>query len=99
MIVVLTLGHHISEIFHNAGFIEAWGRGYEKIEESFSAAGLPMPEIEASQGGVWMRIKRRNPFTNVGVNVVEDVAEDFGDNANNSERSCHSPKEVSFQRG
>ncbi|MCF0187728.1 MAG: putative DNA binding domain-containing protein, partial [Bacteroidaceae bacterium] len=35
--------HHIAEIFHDAGFIEAWGRGYEKIEESFSAAGLPMP--------------------------------------------------------
>ena len=62
-------------IFNTISIIEAWGRGYEKIEESFSAADLPMPEAEASQGGVWMRIKRRNPFTNVGVNVVEDVVE------------------------
>ena len=66
---------HIAEVFHDAGFIEAWGRGYEKIEESFAAAGLPMPEIEASQGGVWVCIKRRNPFTDVGVNVGDNVGE------------------------
>ena len=35
-------------IFNTISVIEDWGRGYEKIEESFSAAGLPMPEIEVS---------------------------------------------------
>ncbi len=31
--------------FSRAGFIEAWGRGIEKIKDSCAEAGKPMPEF------------------------------------------------------
>lgn len=34
----------IANTFFRAGFIEAWGRGIEKIKESCAEAGNPMPE-------------------------------------------------------
>ncbi len=37
--------------FYKAGFIESWGRGWKKICDGFTAAGLPKPTIESKQGG------------------------------------------------
>lgn len=34
----------IANTFFRAGFIEAWGRGIEKIKDSCAEAGNPMPE-------------------------------------------------------
>jgi len=34
----------IANTFFRAGFIEAWGRGIEKIKDSCKEAGNPMPE-------------------------------------------------------
>lgn len=34
----------IAGAFFRAGFVEAWGRGIEKIKESCKQAGVPMPE-------------------------------------------------------
>jgi len=31
------------QCFYLAGFIEAWGRGYEKIRDAFKAESLKMP--------------------------------------------------------
>ena len=35
-----------------AGFVEAWGRGYELITEAFTKEGLEVPTIEEEFGGV-----------------------------------------------
>lgn len=46
--------------FYKAGFIESWGRGWEKICNGFQAAGLPKPTIESKQGGVLVTFQRNN---------------------------------------
>ena len=55
---------NIANAFFKAGFIDAWGRGYKKICEGFKEAGLPMPDIEAVDGGVRITFKRRNGIDN-----------------------------------
>lgn len=35
-----------------AGFIESWGRGFEKIKEECEKTKTPLPEIKISSGGV-----------------------------------------------
>lgn len=36
----------IAHAFYHAGFIEAWGRGFDKIRESFTNESLKMPTVE-----------------------------------------------------
>jgi len=43
---------NIADIFFKAGYIEAWGRGIEKIMDGCKIAGLPEPLIEEFAGGV-----------------------------------------------
>ena len=62
------LGEHASEprnklianIFFQAGFIESWGRGYQKITEELRKVGLLKPIVEETEGGVRVSIKRRS---------------------------------------
>ncbi len=49
---------NIADIFNKAGFIEAWGRGYKKIQDGFKAANLPMPVFKTAFGGVEVTIPR-----------------------------------------
>lgn len=56
---------NIASTFYKAGFIEAWGRGIKKIQESFAKANLPMPTIENRFGGVLVTIKRSPLFGNL----------------------------------
>ena len=42
----------MAQVFYRAGFIEAWGRGYEKIMKAFDKATLQRPEFTVEQGGV-----------------------------------------------
>ena len=51
---------NVAAAFYKAGFIESWGRGYKKIREGFEAAGLPMPKVEVSEGGVLVTFQRNN---------------------------------------
>ena len=41
-----------------AGFIEAWGRGYEKIHDAFKAENLEIPVFEEVRGGFMATVKR-----------------------------------------
>ena len=41
-----------------AGFVEAWGRGFELISEAFKEKGLEVPTLVEEQGGVRVIIKR-----------------------------------------
>lgn len=70
--------------FYKAGFIESWGRGWQKICNGFTAAGLPKPTIESAQGGVLVTFQRNNvnlsnqtpiDAQNVAVNVAEELTE------------------------
>ena len=48
----------IANVFYFAGFIEAWGRGYEIIRDAFEAEHLEVPMFEEVRGGVMATIKR-----------------------------------------
>ncbi len=48
----------MAQVFYRAGFIEAWGRGYEKIMKAFDKANLMRPEFTVEQGGVTAVIYR-----------------------------------------
>ena len=51
---------NLAYAFYKAGFIESWGRGWQKICDGFQAAGLPKPTIESKQGGVLVTFQRNN---------------------------------------
>lgn len=48
----------IADVFFRAGFIEAWGRGYEKIRRAFEDEKLQIPTFEQVRGGVLATIQR-----------------------------------------
>lgn len=48
----------IANAFYMAGFVEAWGRGFELIAEAFKANGLEVPTLLEAQGGIRVIIKR-----------------------------------------
>ena len=48
----------IANAFYMAGFVEAWGRGYELITEAFTKERLEVPTIEEEFGGVRVIVKR-----------------------------------------
>lgn len=48
----------IANAFYMAGFVEAWGRGYELITEAFKKEGLELPKMVEAEGGVRVIIKR-----------------------------------------
>lgn len=58
----------IAQVFYRAGFIEAWGRGYEKINTAFDEAGLKRPAFISEQGGITSIIPRE-VFMSVRSNV------------------------------
>ncbi|MDA3780596.1 MAG: hypothetical protein PF487_10325 [Bacteroidales bacterium] len=43
---------YIADVFFKSGYIEAWGRGIEKIMSGFKRESLPTPLIEEIAGGV-----------------------------------------------
>lgn len=53
----------IADIFFRAGFIEAWGRGYEKIRLAFAKEQLQVPTFEQVRGGVLATIQRERFLT------------------------------------
>lgn len=48
----------IANAFYMAGFVEAWGRGFELITEAFKKEGLEIPTIKEEFDGVRVIIKR-----------------------------------------
>lgn len=47
----------IANTFFRAGFIEAWGRGIEKIKDSCKEAGNPMPEYTIKREDIMVMFK------------------------------------------
>ena len=67
--------HKIANVFFKAGFIDTWGRGFQKIRDGFEADGIPMPRIENFCGGVRVSIERTvfMKLSHVGSSVGSDV--------------------------
>ncbi len=47
----------MANVFYMAGFIEAWGRGYEKIHDAFKDEQLEQPVFEEVRGGFMVTIR------------------------------------------
>ncbi|MFR7873937.1 MAG: ATP-binding protein [Christensenellales bacterium] len=45
----------IAQTFFKAGFIESWGRGFEKIRKECEEYGSPLPEVEIKNSGVMVK--------------------------------------------
>ena len=60
----------IARAFYLAGFIESWGRGYEKIRDQFAAMQLAMPTFELVRGGMMTTIIREKAKTIMGTNHI-----------------------------
>ena len=69
----------IANVFYLAGFIEAWGRGYEKIHDAFKAENLEMPVFEEVRGGFMATVKRERFLAiQKGRDVTSDVTSNVG---------------------
>ena len=69
---------NIANAFFKAGFIDTWGRGFQKIQDGFEPAGIPMPTVENFCGGVRVTIQRTK-FMQM-MNVTSDVTSDVTSN-------------------
>jgi ATP-dependent DNA helicase RecG len=48
----------IANAFFRSGYVEAWGRGIEKINELCTEAGLPQPLITYNHSGCWVEFRK-----------------------------------------
>ena len=48
----------LADTFYMAGYIETWGRGYEKIRDAFEKEHLKVPVFEQIRGGMMATIQR-----------------------------------------
>lgn len=74
----------IAGAMFKAGFIDTWGRGYNKIYTGFKNKGLPIPTVADHFGGVQIVIERtvfKQLNKNVGENVGKNVGSDVGNEA------------------
>ena len=58
----------IANTFFRAGFIEAWGRGIEKIKDSCEEAGNPMPEYTIKREDIMVMFRSLVSHTDQGTN-------------------------------
>ncbi len=61
----------IANVFYKAGFIENWGRGFDKVSLEFADARIPFPMIENSFGGASVTIQRKVELEIPDTNVPE----------------------------
>ena len=65
----------MARVFYLAGYIENWGRGYEKIVEGFRKEKLSVPTFEVVRGGLLATIQREK-FISLIQPVFKDVTQD-----------------------
>ena len=64
----------IAKVFYMAGFIESWGRGYEKIKNAFIKEQLQIPTFEQVRGGILASIPRER-FTALNKQNIDTNAD------------------------
>lgn len=52
----------VAQTFFKVGFIESWGRGFEKIKNECKESNVPMPKINIGQGGVMVKCIASNQY-------------------------------------
>ena len=65
----------IAEVFYYAGFIENWGRGFEKIHKAFIAENLKLPTFASHTGGFEVDIFREKYVAMSGYDKILDNAD------------------------
>lgn len=72
----------IARTFYLLGYIENWGRGYEKIVEGFTNAKLSLPTFEEVRGGLMATIKREKFMSHVekpvNIRFIKDLIKERG---------------------
>lgn len=61
----------IANAFFRAGFIEAWGRGIQKIKDSCAEAGNPMPEYTVKREDIMVMFQNMTRDTTQGVTQTD----------------------------
>lgn len=86
----------IAKAFYLAGFIEAWGRGYDKIRQGFMDEGLEIPVFEEVRGGILATIKREKFLALLSKNVgnVSEPRTFQSQNVGNSEQNVGNMSET-----
>ena len=72
----------IARAFYLMGYIENWGRGYEKIVEGFTHAKLTIPTFEEVRGGLMATIKREKFVSHIekphDIRFIKDFIKERG---------------------
>lgn len=72
----------IARIFYLLGYIENWGRAYEKIVEGFTNAKLTVPTFEEVRGGLMATIKRERFMSRIekpnNIRFIKDFIKERG---------------------
>ncbi|GHV63566.1 hypothetical protein FACS1894195_5760 [Bacteroidia bacterium] len=62
----------IANAFFRSGYVEAWGRGVDKMSEMCIAAGLPIPQIINEGSDFWITFRKdiynKEELSNRGLN-------------------------------
>ncbi|MDR0395264.1 MAG: putative DNA binding domain-containing protein [Tannerella sp.] len=58
----------IANAFFRSGYVEAWGRGIEKINEQCTDAGLPLPLITYNHSGYWVEFRKSLDLSSLKLN-------------------------------
>ncbi|HCY43113.1 MAG TPA: transcriptional regulator [Prolixibacteraceae bacterium] len=64
---------HIASAFFRAGYIEAWGRGIEKINNECITAKVPVPEFNYLFGGMMITFKTDNQELLTEVQPIKSI--------------------------
>lgn len=67
---------YIADVFFKSGYIEAWGRGIEKILSGFKQYNLPEPVIEEHAGGVQITMFKQAKLISGGNDTLNDTLSD-----------------------
>lgn len=74
----------IAQTFFKAGFIESWGRGFEKIKDECEKYNVPLPGVEINSDGVMIKcvpsktyIKVLNGMNSKNSNFTNDFTNGF----------------------
>ena len=80
----------IANTFYLAGFIEAWGRGFETVADSFRKEELEVPTFKEEFGGLTVTIKREI-FTEIqrGGHVDDKTGRIVKNDISKRENGCH----------
>jgi ATP-dependent DNA helicase RecG len=58
----------IANAFFRSGYVEAWGRGIENINELCTKASLPLPLITYNHSGYWVEFRKNVDLSSLGLN-------------------------------